>query len=120
MEIILSKQCESFTGSLGKGFGYYIRRARHKDGSVRFFSQQSKHSPIPRDGHLSFIFACAELAKNRLHITDIKVNWLELQTALYWAKCFNASEMVRRNYADKGKANYDAADIINLKITFGL
>ena len=120
MEIILSKQCESFTGSLGKGFGYYIRRARHRDGSVRFFSQQSKHQPIPPDGHIRFIFACAELAKNRLHITDIKVDWLELQTALYEAKCFAASEMVRWNYAGKGKANYDAADIINLKITFGL
>ena len=120
MEIILSKQCESFTGSLGKGFGYYIRRARHKDGSVRFFSQQSKHSPIPRDGHLRFIFAFARLAKNRLHITDIKVGWFELQKALYDAREYQASEHVRRNYADKGKANYDAADIINLKITFGL
>jgi len=120
MEIILSKKCAAFTGALGHGFGYYIRRARHQDGSVRFFSQRSKHPPIPHDGHLRFIFACAEMAKNRLHITDIKVDWRELQTALYEAKCFTASEMVRRNYADKGKANYDAADIINLKITFGL
>ena len=120
MEIILSKQCESFTGSLGNRFGYYIRRARHRDGSVRFFSQRSKHQPIPPDGHLRFIFACAHLAKMKLHISDIKVGWLELKSALYEAKCFTASEMVRRNYADKGKANYNAADIINLKITFGL
>ena len=47
MEIILSKHCEALYGSLGKGYGYYIRRARHKDGSVRFFSQRSKHPPIP-------------------------------------------------------------------------
>ena len=81
MEIILSKQCESLTGSLGKGFGYYIRRAR-KDGSVRFFSQRSKHPPIPRDGHLRFIFACAELAQAKLHITDIRVSRDELVEAV--------------------------------------
>ena len=120
MEIFLSKQCESFTGSLGKGFGYYIRRARHKDGSVRFFSQQSKRSPIPRDGHLRFIFACAQLAKNRLHITDIKVNWAELSSALEGAHHFIASDAVFRNAVRNIKVFYDADDIINLKITFGL
>ena len=81
MEIILSKQCESLTGSLGKGFGYYIRRAR-KDGSVRFFSQRSKHPPIPPEGHLRFIFACAELAQNGLYIADIRVSGYELKAAL--------------------------------------
>ena len=60
MEIILTKQCEALTGSLGEGFGYYIRRAPHKDGSVRFFSQRSKWD-VPPDGHLRFIFACADL-----------------------------------------------------------
>ena len=114
MEIFLTKQCESFTGSLGKGFGYHIQRRKG------FFAKRNSKGEIPANGHLRFIFACADLAKNRLHITDIKVDWLELQTALYEAKCFTASEMVRRNYADKGKANYNAADIINLKITFGL
>ena len=55
-----------------------------------------------------------------MYITDIKVDWLELQTALYEAKCFTASEQVRRNYADKCKATYNARDILNLKITFSL
>lgn len=82
MEIILSKQCAALTGSLGKGFGYYIRRARHQDGSVRFFSQRSKHPPIPRDGHLRFIFACAELAKMKTHITDVRVPRSEFEEAL--------------------------------------
>ena len=82
MEIILTKQCEAFTGSLGKGYGYYIRRARHQDGSVRFFSQRSKHPPIPHDGHLRFIFACAELAQLKTHITDIRVPRKELSDAL--------------------------------------
>ena len=81
MEIILSKQCESLTGSLGKGFGYYIRRAR-KDGSVRFFSQRSKHPPIPRDGHWRFIVLCAEMAQAKLHIADIRVSRDELVKAV--------------------------------------
>lgn len=82
MEIILSKQCESLTGSLGKGFGYFIQGRRGHDGSVRFFSQRSKHLPIPRDGHLRFIFACADLAQAKLHISDIRVSGYELKAAL--------------------------------------
>ena len=81
MEIILSKQCESLTGSLGKGFGYYIRRGR-KDGSVRFFSQRSKHPPIPPDGHWRFIVLCAKMAQNGLYIADIKVSRYELVEAV--------------------------------------
>ena len=115
MELFLSKQCESLTGSLGRGFGYYIRSTK----KGRYFGQRSKHS-VPPGGHWRFIVTCAELAQHKLHITDVKVDWLELQTALYEAKCFVASENVRRNYADKCKASYDARDIINLKTTFGL
>ena len=85
MEIILSKQCEALTGSLGKDFGYSIQRRRSYDGSVRFFSQRSKHPPIPHDGHLRFIFACANLAQMRLHIADIRVPRKELSDALWEA-----------------------------------
>ncbi len=63
MEIILTKQCESLTGALGNGYGYFIQRRRGQDGKYHFFSQRSKHLPIPRDGHLRFIFACAELTQ---------------------------------------------------------
>ena len=84
MEIILSTQCESLTGSLGKGYGYYIRRAPRKDGSVRFFSQRSKWY-VPRDGHMRFIFTCAELAQMGLHIADIRVPRKELSDALWEA-----------------------------------
>ena len=115
MEIFLSKQCESLTGSLGKRLGYHIQR--RKD---RFYGVRQSKGFVPPDGHLKFIFACAELAHQKLHVTDIKVDWFELKTALYEAKCFTASEMVRRNYTGRGKANYNAVDIINLKITFGL
>ena len=85
MEIILSEQCESLTGSLGRGFGYFIQRRRGHDGSVRFFSQRSKHPPIPQDGHLRFIFTCAELAFLSLHIADIRVPRKELSDALWEA-----------------------------------
>ena len=82
MEIILTKQCESLTGSLGKGYGYFIQGRRGHDGSVRFFSQRSKHLPIPNDGHWKFILACANLAQAKLHITDIRVSGYELKAAL--------------------------------------
>ena len=112
MEIILSTQCESLTGSLGKGYGYYIRRAPRKDGSVRFFSQRSKWY-VPRDGHMRFIFTCAELAQMGLHIADIRVKKEELYDALTEANHWIAARSLRLPL-------YNARDIINLKITFSL
>ena len=77
MEIILSKRCESFTGSLGKGYGYHIQR--RKNG---FFAKRNSNGEIPADGHLRFILACAELAQMKTHITDIRVPRCEFQSAL--------------------------------------
>ena len=114
MEIILSKQCESLTGSLGQGFGYFIVNRKG-----RFYAVRSKHS-VPPDGHWRFIVACAQLAQNKLHIADIKVDWFEILTALWEAKHFVASEQVERNKIRIGKINYDARDVLNLKTTFGL
>ena len=114
MQVILSSRCLSLTGMLERGLGYSLQR--RKSG---FYSQRSKHS-VPPDGHWRFIVLCAELAQNGLHIADIKVGWLELQTALYEAHHFVASEHVRRNYADKAKATYNARDILNLKTLFSL
>lgn len=81
MEIILSKQCESLTGSLRSGFGYSIQRRRDHKGRYHFYSQRSKWN-VPRDGHLKFIFTCADLAQMGLHISDIKVTNRELFEAL--------------------------------------
>ena len=81
MEIILSKQCEALTGSLGKGFGYSIQRRRDHEGRYHFYSQRSKWN-VPPDGHLRFIFACAELAQMGLHISDIRVSRDELVEAV--------------------------------------
>ena len=108
MEVILSKQCESLTGSLGRGFGYYIRST--KKGS--FYSQRSKHS-VPPDGHIRFIFTCAELAQSKLHIADIRVSREELKQALYEAHIFIAMQNLRLD-------TYNARDILNLKTTFSL
>ena len=77
MEIILTKQCESFTGSLGRGYGYHIQR--RKNG---FFAKRNSKSYVPMDGHWRFIKACAELALQELHIDDILVTAEELEAAL--------------------------------------
>ena len=107
MEIILSKQCESLTGSLGRGFGYFIVRR-----GKRFFSQRSRQS-VPPDGHWRFILTCAQLAQNKLHIADIRVSREELKQAMYEARIFIAMQHLRKDL-------YDARDILNLKITFSL
>ena len=112
MEIILSKQCEALTGSLGKGFGYSIQRRRDHKGRYHFYSQRSKWN-VPRDGHLKFIFTCAKLAQMGLHIADIRVKKEELYDALTEANHWIAARSLRLPL-------YNAQDIINLKITFSL
>ena len=117
MEIILSKQCEALTGSLGKGYGYFIQRRRSQDGSVRFFSQRSKHPPIPADGHLRFIFACAELAQLKTHITDIRVPRMEFSDALSEAGYSHLASRcpVLASSASEYPDILSAADIINFR-----
>ena len=109
MEIFLSKQCESLTGLLGRGFGYYIRSTK----TGRFFGQRSKHS-VPPDGHWRFILTCAQLAQNRLHIADISVKRCEVQNAIQeagWLHLIHAVDF-------KGMLN--AADILAFKERFSL
>jgi len=107
MRIILSEQCESLTGMLDSGLGYFIVK-RGKS----FYSQRSRHY-VPEDGHWRFIALCAELAQNKLHIADIRVDREEVKKALYEARCFIAMQNLRKDF-------YDARDILNLKTTFGL
>ena len=109
MEIILSKQCEALTGSLGKGFGYSIQRRRDHEGRYHFYSQRSKWN-VPPDGHLKFIFTCAELAQMRLHIADIKVTNRELFEALREAN-LPAPAFLNWNNVE----TYNANDIINYR-----
>jgi len=108
MQIILSKQCESLTGSLGRGFGYSIQR--RKNG---FYTKRDSKGIVPPSGHLKFILTCANLAQSKLHITDVQLSRDELKQALYEAKCYNTMRHLRLE-------TYNARDILNLKITFGL
>ena len=103
MEIILSKRCESFTGSLGKGFGYHIQR--RKNG---FFAKRNSKGEIPADGHLRFIFFCAYLAQLNTHITDIRVPRCEFQSALSEAG-------VSLSGARDIRHESSAADVLTLK-----
>ena len=118
MEIIISKQCESLTGSLGKGFGYHIQKRTDLKGKTRFWGVRQSNGEIPADGHLRFIFACAELAQMKLHIANIKVNAQEVHDALYEAGQFIAARRVLKYLQPTALMNPD--EIINLKITFGL
>ena len=77
MKIILTEQCESFTGSLGRGFGYHIQR--RKNG---FFAKRNTKGSVPFNGHWLFIVACAQMAKAALHIVDILVSAKELREAI--------------------------------------
>ena len=108
MKVILSKQCLSLTGMLERGLGYHL--VERENG---FIARRNSKGFVPPDGHLRFIFLCAELAQNRLHITDIRVSREELKTALYEAHCFIAMQNLRLD-------TYHARDILNLKTTFGL
>ena len=108
MEIILSSNCESFTGSLGRGFGYSIQRRKN-----RFFAKRNSKGTVPPDGHWRFIVSCAQIAKAGLHISDIKVSRDEVMQALKEARIFKPRECFKLE-------QYNARQLINLKITFGL
>ena len=110
MEIILSKQCEALTGSLGKGFGYSIQRRRDHEGRYHFYSQRSKWN-VPPDGHLKFIFTCADLAQMGLHISDISVSAKELREAFEEADLWYGVRVENTN----AKQIYNASDIINYR-----
>ena len=110
MEIILSNQCKSLTGSLGQGFGYHIQQ--RKNG---FFAKRNSKGAIPPDGHWRFILACAVLAQTKLHIADIRVSHQELSEALSEAGLpLSGAPGVRPEKI------YSASDILNLKNTFSV
>lgn len=109
MEIILSKQCESLTGSLGRGFGYHIQR--RKKG---FFAKRDAKGAIPPDGHWRFIVLCAEMAQAKLHISDIRVSGYELKAALYEAVYIASALCVEVDN------EYSAAEVLQFKNERGL
>ena len=115
IKIILAKHCKSLTGSLGQGFGYHIEQ--RKNG---FFGKRNTKGIVPHDGEWKFILACANLAYAKLHIADILVNNEELWHALRDANHHMAAQVVLENAKNGVKTSYNARDIINLQISFGL
>ena len=101
MKIILTKQCAAFTGSLGKGFGYHIQR--RKSG---FFAKRNSNGEIPHDGHLRFIFACAELAQLKTHISDICISAKEFRQAAKDAYRWYGDELVKAKPSHIYNASY--------------
>lgn len=87
MEIILSPHCRSFTGTLSRRYGYAI--CKRGNG---FYSQRNSRN-VPPDGHLQFILACAQMAKDGLLFTDIRVSREEMIAALAEAGAWN-DEMI--------------------------
>ena len=108
MKVILSNRCLSLTGMLERGLGYHL--VKRKNG---FYARRDSKGFVPNDGHWRFIVLCAELAQNRLYITDIRVSCDEVKNALTEAHHFIASQNLRLSV-------YTARDILNLKTTFGL
>ena len=104
MEIILTRHCESLTGSIDSRLGYHIQR--RKNG---FFGKRNSKGVVPCIGHILFIFACANLAKKKLYIEDIRVPAKELQDAIEEALEFRALR-----YIEPDKV-YNAAEIIQFK-----
>lgn len=107
MEIILARHCKSLTGTLGKGYGYAVCRR-----GKRFFSQRSPKGPRIQDGHLQFIFACAELAREGLLLSDITLLGSELLDA--------ASEAGLSLETLLPDVTYNAHDVLNIKKYYSL
>ena len=111
MEIILSKQCESFTGSLGKGFGYHIQRRTDLNGKTRFWGVRQSNGAIPPNGHWLFIVLCATMAQNGLYIADIRVSAKELRRAINEAGRLWGDSLVDA----PDNQIYNASDVLRFK-----
>ena len=109
MQLILSKQCESLTGSLGSGYGYAVQKQRGG-----YYAKRNSKGNVPPDGHLRFILKCAELARMKLHIVDIRVSGREIFDALEEAG-YNAMDFGINAYAI-----YIATDVFNFKQRYNL
>ena len=77
MQIILSKLCESISGSLNRKLGYHIEHRKNV-----FFSKRDSHKCVPPDGHWRFILLCAQEAQTGFLFEDIIVPPEELREAL--------------------------------------
>ena len=90
---------------LERGLGYHL--VHRKNG---YFARRDSKGFVPRDGHWRFIVLCAELAHNKLYVTDIRVSNNELGTALNEARIGYL-----RLFRIPLKKEYNAADVLLLK-----
>lgn len=111
MEIILTKQCESLTGSLGRGFGYHIQR--RKNG---FFAKRNAKGDVPSNGHWLFIVACAQLAISHTHIEDIRISAKELRDALDEYGLWYGHELIHA----KKSQTFNASKVLDFKKRWAL
>lgn len=77
MEIILSENCRSFTGTISREHGYCIRRV-----GDRFYSKRSANRHAQPNGHWRFIQAIAHMSRNMLVVADVRLSSFELTEAL--------------------------------------
>lgn len=116
MEIILAKTCRSLTGSLGRIYGYSITR---RDG--KFVSIRNPKGPRIRDGHLRFIFACAELARDGFLVANVKVPGKEFEEALIEAGLYDPkAEHDKWSILPPQMDEMDYHDVLNFKTFHGL
>lgn len=107
MELILARTCKSLTGSFGKSYGYSVRRS-----GKQFFSVRSPKGPRIRDGHLRFIFACADMAQYNFFIANIDVEGKEILQAAREAQVTLDSV--------EADAHYNAEQVRDIKRNHGL
>ena len=99
----------SLVGTLERGLGYHIEH--RKNG---FFSKRNQKSFVPPDGHLRFIFLCAELAQLKLHITDVWVSRNEL------VKAVEEAGWCLSRFMENLRPTLNAKDILTFKQETGL
>ena len=114
MELILSRQCESLTGSFGRSFGYHVQRRSDYDGTIHFWGVRKSKGTVPPDGHLRFILTCANLAQNKLYLADIRVSGAELHDALWEAGLKTAATYLAAHRTEFPNV-FCKDDIINFK-----
>lgn len=107
MEILLTRNCKSLTGCLGRNYGCSITRRGKK-----FFTIRNPKGPRIKGGFLKFIFECARMAENNFLIADIDIRGKELLQA--------AREADVTMETISPDVQYNAHDIRRIKTYYGL
>ena len=112
MKVILEEHCLSLVGTIERGLGYHIEH--RKNG---FFSKRDQRGHVPPDGHWRFIVLCAEMAQNKLYITDIQVAHTEFYDAVKEAGMVHK---IPAYYGWNSGAFLNARQVLKVKKEFSL